>query len=120
MITGIRDFYYNVQDMNRAVKFYTEVLSFKVVHSDEYWTTLTIDGANIGLHWTEGDAVPAVLFDGHGAFHGGTLTLSSNNIEEDKRHLENAGAKILSESKQPWGHMLVFLDLDGNVLKLMN
>lgn len=40
IITGIRDFYYNIQDMDRAVKFYTQVLPFKYVTGDEYWTTL--------------------------------------------------------------------------------
>jgi predicted enzyme related to lactoylglutathione lyase len=63
MILGIQDAYYNVQDMDKAIYFYTTALGLK---------------------------------------------------------LENCGATILSESKQTWGHMLVFLDPDGNVLKLMS
>ncbi|WP_413943246.1 VOC family protein [Bdellovibrio sp. HCB-162] len=34
--------------------------------------------------------------------------------------LDCHGVKILGEDDQPWGHMLVFEDPDGNVLKLMN
>ena len=30
------------------------------------------------------------------------------------------GNLILGEDDAPWGHMLVFEDCDGNVLKLMN
>ena len=120
MIIGIQDFYYNVQDMNRSVRFYTEGLTMKIVHQDQYWTSLSFNGVGVGLHWTEGDAVPPLLFDGHGAHHGGTLTLASTNIAEDRKKLEILGAKILSETQQPWGHLLVFMDLDGNILKLMH
>jgi predicted enzyme related to lactoylglutathione lyase len=119
MITGIRDFYYNVQDMDRAVKFYTQVLPFKYVAGDEYWTTLNLNGMMVGLHGSEGEAVPPLSFDGHGAHHGGTMTLQSDNVAEDKKKLEDAGVKILSETVQPWGHIVVFQDPDGNILKIM-
>ncbi len=120
MIKGYRDFYYNVADMNRAVRFYTEALGLKKAHGDEYWTSMTLGNLNLGLHWTEGDSVPISPRDSHGCHNGGTLTLESDNVPNDRKNIESAGGKILSESKQEWGHMLVFEDLDGNVLKLMN
>jgi predicted enzyme related to lactoylglutathione lyase len=119
MIKGYRDFYYNVTDMNRAIKFYTDALGMVKSHGHEYWTTMTIGNLNLGLHWTEGAAIPATSRDSHGQNCGGTLTFDSDNIIEDKERVEKAGGKILGESDQPWGHMLVFEDLDGNVLKLM-
>ena len=119
MITGIQDFYYSVTDAKRAVRFYVEALQMKVVAESEYWIALDCHGVKIGLH-PEDHAIPVVPRDSHGAHAGGTLTLKSNNIKEDRERLERFGAKILGEADQPWGHMLVFEDPDGNVLKLMN
>lgn len=119
MIQGIRDFYYNVKDMNRAIKFYTEALGMQKAYSHEYWTTMQIGAASIGLHWTEGGDVPLTPRDSHGQHCGGTVTFESDSIETDRKKIEEAGGKILGESKQAWGHMLTFEDLDGNVLKLM-
>jgi predicted enzyme related to lactoylglutathione lyase len=120
MIKGYRDFYYNVKDMNRAVEFYKNALQMQVEgESDEYWTSMKIGNLHLGLHGTEGHEVPRTIRDSHGQEQGGTLTLASDNIKEDRARIEKHGGKILSESEQPWGHMLVFEDLDGNVLKLM-
>lgn len=93
MIKGVHDIYYNVTDMKRAVKFYSEVLSMEVSYESDHWTSMNC---------------------------GGTLTLNSDNVSEDRKTLESAAAKILGEMDADWGHMLVFEDLDGNVLKLQN
>lgn len=119
MIQGVKDVYYNVSNMQSAVAFYRDGLGMKVTHSDEFWTSLDCGGVTIGLHGTEGEAVPEVPRDSHGAHAGATLTLMSTDIAEDRKMLEGAGAKILGEADAPWGHMLVFEDPDGNVLKLM-
>jgi predicted enzyme related to lactoylglutathione lyase len=78
---------------------------------------MIIGNLNLGLHWTAGAAIPTTSRDSHGQNCGGTLTFDSDNIIEDKERIEKAGGKILGEADQPWGHMLVFEDLDGNVLK---
>ncbi|MES2803212.1 MAG: VOC family protein [Bdellovibrionota bacterium] len=119
MITGVQDIYYSVTNPKRAIKFYTEGLGMRLVDESEYWIALDCHGVRIGLH-PEENPIPQVPRDSHGAHAGATLTLKSNNIPEDRKKLESQGAKILSEDDQPWGHMLVFEDLDGNVLKLMN
>lgn len=118
MITGVRDFYYNVKDMDRAVKFY-EALGLMKVYGHEFWTSMKIGELELGLHWTEGAEIPLTPRDGHGQHCGGTLTFASSDIEADKKVIIQAGGKILGEAKQDWGHMLAFEDLDGNVLKLM-
>ena len=120
MISGVHDFYYNVKYMKRAVKFYTEVLNMKVSHETEHWTSLYCEGVMVGLHWSEGADIPTFPRDFHGAFCGGTLTLSSNDLPGDRKILEKAGIKILGEMDASWGHMLIFEDLDGNVLKLQH
>jgi predicted enzyme related to lactoylglutathione lyase len=119
VIKGVKDFYYNVTDMPRAIGFYSEAFGMKVAHTSEFWTSMTLGGVEVGLHWTEGEAIPLTSRDAHGQNCGGTLTFESDNITEDRARIEKFGGKILGEAKQHWGHMLVFEDLDGNVLKLM-
>lgn len=120
MIKGVHDVYYNVSDMKRAVEFYTSVLNMKVSFESEHWTSLDCEGVMIGLHWTGGENVPSFPRDAHGAHCGATLTLSSDDVSGDRKVLEKAGANILGEMDEAWGHMLIFEDLDGNVLKLQN
>ena len=120
MIKGIHDFYYNVKDMKRAVKFYSDILNMKIGFESEHWTSMDCEGVMIGLHWTEGTDIPTFPRDSHGAHCGGTLTLKSDDVSSDRKILEEAGAKILGEMDESWGHMLIFEDLDGNVLKLQN
>ena len=52
MIIGVKDMYYNVSDMKKAVAFYQKILGMEVITQDDYWTNLAIDGVAIGLHWT--------------------------------------------------------------------
>ena len=120
MIKGVHDIYYNVSDMKRATKFYTEILNMKITFESEHWTSLDCFGVMIGLHSSEGNEIPTFPRDAHGASCGGTLTLQSDDISSDRLLLENAGAKILGEMDEAWGHMLIFEDLDGNVLKLQH
>ena len=121
MIGEIQDVYYNVKNMDQSVSFYENVLGFKKVYGSEHWTSLQKGHFNLGLHATDnGKPVPNIPRDSHGAHAGATITLKSSDIAEDKKVLESNNCKILGESNQPWGHMLVFEDLDGNVLKLMN
>ena len=120
MIKGVHDIYYNVKDMKKAVAFYCEVLNMKVSFESEHWTSMDCDGVMIGLHWSGDQTIPAFPRDSHGAHCGGTLTLLSDNIQDDRKSLEKAGSKILGEMDEAWGHMLIFEDLDGNVLKLQN
>jgi len=119
MITGVRDVYYNVSDMERAVAFYRDVLGMVVVHGDDWWTSLRCGSVTVGLHGTQGKPVPPVPADAHGAHTGGTLSLSTDDFEADRNRLADAGTKFLGESENPWGRVLIFEDPDGNILKLM-
>jgi catechol 2,3-dioxygenase-like lactoylglutathione lyase family enzyme len=119
MITAVQDVYYSVTDAKRAIRFYTEGLGMRLLEESPYWIKLNAFGTTIGLH-PEGQAIPRVARDSHGAHAGATLTLKSDNVPEDRKRLEALGAVILGEADQLWGHMLVFEDPDGNVLKLMN
>lgn len=117
MITGVQDIYYNITDRERAIRFYTEALGMKCTMNEQYWVALSCHGVQIGLH--PEDKVHQVPRDSHGAHGQATLTLCSDDIKADRARIESLGGKVLSEADQQWGHMLVFEDPDGNVLKLM-
>ncbi len=120
MITGIQNFHYYVQNMDRAVEFYSAAFGAKKVFGDEHWTSMVLHGLTLGLHGNNGWPVEKVPRNDHGAKAGGTLTLKSDNIPEDRARLEKLGAQIIGETKTDWGHMLVFEDLDGNILNLQH
>jgi catechol 2,3-dioxygenase-like lactoylglutathione lyase family enzyme len=120
MINGVHDIYYNVADMKKSVVLYSLTLNMKVLFESDHWTSLDCGGVMIDLHWSEGSPVPTFPRDSHGAQAGGTLTLKSDDIKSDREILEKAGCKILGEDDADWGHMLIFEDFDGNVLKLQN
>ncbi|RZM77178.1 VOC family protein [Leptolyngbya iicbica] len=119
MINGIQDVYVNVADMQRAIAFYTDLLGCSVLYQDEHWCSLDAHGLKIGLHWTGGDAVPAVPFDEHGPHAGATITFRSDDVATDKAMLQNQGVEIVGEIDESFGHLVIFRDPDGNFLKLM-
>jgi len=119
MINGIQDVYVNVADMSRAIAFYTDLLGCTVVYQDEYWCSLDAFGLKLGLHWTGGDAVPAVPFDHHGPHAGATITFRSDDVTADKQRLLEHGVVVVGEVDESFGHLVIFRDPDGNFLKLM-
>ena len=119
MIIGIQDVYYSITDAKRSKAFYIDGLGLKLKFEHEHWIALDCAGVQVGLH-PENKPIPHIPRDSHGTHAGGTLTFRSNNIIEDKSRIELFGGKILGEADQSWGHMLIFEDPDGNVLKLMN
>lgn len=73
MIKGYKDIYYNVKDMNRAIKFYTEAFGLAKIYGDEHWTTMQLGNLNLGLHWTGGKDVAFIDRDSYGTFSGATM-----------------------------------------------
>jgi predicted enzyme related to lactoylglutathione lyase len=114
MIVGVRDVYYNAQDMKRASAFYRDVLGMRIVSESPNWCMLEIGGVRIGLESTDGKPVSQVRDAG------ATLTLKSTNIREDVERLKSKGVKFLSEiGDYEWGSVVSFEDSEGNHLKLL-
>jgi predicted enzyme related to lactoylglutathione lyase len=114
MITGVRDVYYNAQDMKRALAFYRDLLGLRVLYESEDWCTLEVGGVHIGLESTDGKAVPRV----RGA--GATLTLRSTDLRGDAEQLHAKGVRFLGPiGDYDWGSVVEFEDSEGNVLKLL-
>ena len=83
-------------------------------------STIFCSEPSIFLLVSDLELIPKVQSDSHGALSGGTLTLKSNDVKADAKIIVEFGGKILGEADEAWGHMLVFEDPDGNVLKLIN
>jgi catechol 2,3-dioxygenase-like lactoylglutathione lyase family enzyme len=119
MLVGVQDVHYCVQDMERAVGFYRDVLGMRVLDSNPWWTSLEFFGTRIGLRGSDGRALPPIARDAAGAHAGGTLTLRSTDLDQDVAYLRGRGVAVLAQSEHDWGRTAVFLDSEGNVLKLM-
>lgn len=121
MIVGVQDVYLFAQDMERAIRFYRDLLGLAVTYNDGHWAALDVGGVRVGLHLTEDRrAVPSLPKDAGGAKAGATLTFRSTNIDEDVARLRTVGVRFLgSIHRADWGAVIAFEDPDGNVLKLM-
>jgi len=114
MIVGVRDVYYNAQDMKRALSFYRDILGLKVLNKSDDWCTLEIGGVRIGLESTDGKPVSRVRDAG------ATLTLKSTDIRDDVGRLKSRGVRFLSDvGDYAWGSVVSFEDSEGNHLKLL-
>jgi catechol 2,3-dioxygenase-like lactoylglutathione lyase family enzyme len=119
MLVGIQDVHYIVADMPRAVTFYRNVLGMRVLDTNPWWTSLDFFGSRIGLYGKGGGVIAPVPHDAHGPFTGAVLTLRSTDIDVDVDYLNRNGVTIVGRSDNDWGRLAVFLDPDGNFLKLM-
>jgi catechol 2,3-dioxygenase-like lactoylglutathione lyase family enzyme len=119
MINGVKFVNVPVRDQDRALRFYTEQLGFRVatdqpfVPGGQRWIELKIPGAETGI----------TLFtpDGHedrvGTFVG--FSLYSNNVEKTYEELKSKGVEFVAPpKKESWGTSVIFKDPDGNQLHL--
>ena len=114
MIVGVRDVYYNVQDMSRALGFYRDLLGMRVLSESDHWCMLEIGGVRIGLESTDGKPVSG------DRLAGAVLSLKSTDIRDDVRRLKEKGVRFLSDiGDYEWGSVASFQDSEGNHLKIL-
>jgi len=113
MITHIKFVGVPTRDQDRALKFWTEQVGFKVMTDspmgEQRWIELKIKDSDTGL----------VLFtpEGHedrvGSFHNGSF--ACDDVEATYRQMKARGVEFEKEpQKQPWGVFCIFKDPDGN------
>jgi len=117
MIRGVKFVSIPVNDHDRALAFYTEVLGFRLVTDQPFndkqrWLELGIPGADTRV----------VLFRfGEKLQPGGKLniTLWADDVEATARELKVRGVEFIMEPKRmPYGTTSIFKDIDGNHLVL--
>ncbi|WP_430593229.1 VOC family protein [Humidisolicoccus flavus] len=103
-----------VSDMERAIRFYREVLGLDIEQQDTNWSEATIKGGlTIGLN---GHETAKQNTDGGGA----VITFyPEGSIEDERDRLVSQGVEITDEiGDYPWGRFLPFKDSEGNDLQL--
>ena len=118
MIKRIKFLGIPVRDQDRALRFYTEKLGFRVFTDQQFsdkqrWIELSIPGAETGI----------VLFtpDGHEDRIGTFINTSweVNDIEKTYAELRDNGVEFDGPpAKQPWGSFVKMKDSEGNQIVL--
>ena len=114
MIKRIKFLGIPVRDQDRALRFYTEKLGFRILTDQEFsntqrWIELSIPGAETGL----------VLFtpEGH-EDRIGTFVNTSWEVDSIDRTYEDLLARGVEfagpPEKQPWGSFAIMKDSEGN------
>lgn len=101
-----------VDDMDRAVKFYSETLNLEVKDTGEDWSEIDAGNLMIGLNGREATARHA---DG-----GAVITFSpEGGIDSEVERLKGLGVEFAGGiSEHPWGRIVPFKDSEGNDLQL--
>ena len=107
-----------VEDQDRALRFYTEKLGFRILTDQQFsekqrWIELSIPGAETGL----------ALFtpEGHEDRIGTFINTSweVDNVEKAYEELVAKGVQFVGPpQKQPWGTSVVLKDSEGNRIVL--
>ena len=118
MIKRIKFLGIPVKDQDRALRFYTEKLGFRILTDQQFsekqrWIELSIPGAETGL----------ALFtpEGHEDRIGAFINTSweVDNVEKTYEELVAKGVQFVAPpQKQPWGTSVVLKNSEGNQIVL--
>ncbi len=120
-IQGIDHVAFNVRDLDKTVKFYTEVLGLKITQREpskagiEYF--LDCGPSLLGIiQATDLNINHPFAHEGLGANHF-SFRIHSDDFEPMIAHLEKNNVKIEYAKKRPKSWSLYFYDIDGNKLE---
>ncbi|WIM86152.1 VOC family protein [Candidatus Mycobacterium wuenschmannii] len=109
---GVATVWMPVDDMDRAVRFYGDILGLTVKSTGDDWSELSADGLTIGLNARE-----ATHRDGTG---GAVVTFHPDgDLFNEVVRLTEAGVEFVDDvASHPWGRIASFKDSEGNDLQL--
>ena len=114
MITHVKFVSIPTNDQDRALKFWTEVVGFKLLTDQPFddkqrWIELRIGSSDTRF--------VLFKFDQSGLQPGGAFNgaLACDNVERTHEELAAKGVEFVAPpTKQPWGTFAIFKDVDGN------
>ena len=112
MASGVATVWVPVDDMDRAVRFYRDILGFELVKQQDVWSEGDANGLTIGLNAREGTSAHA---DG-----GAVITFQpDDDLDGEVDRLRTAGVDFTGGiSEHDWGRIAPFKDSEGNDLQL--
>ena len=112
MVEGVANVWAPVEDIERALDFYTNALGFSVIKQDGPWAEIDANGLNIGLNAREPQ----------GAHSGGGPVITfqpETDLEAAVEDLKGKGVEFPAEiSEHEWGRVATFKDSECNDLQL--
>ena len=111
MATGVASVWVPVDDMDRAVHFYGEVLGLTVTSTGPDWSEVDANGVMVGLNAREGTSATA---EG-----GAVITFQPDGtLDEEVSRLMGEGVRFTGGiSEHDWGRIAPFKDTEGNDLQ---
>jgi predicted enzyme related to lactoylglutathione lyase len=112
MIRGVANVWMPVQNIDRAVDFYENILGLPVLKRDGSWAEVDANGVTVGLNGrepegTESEGGPVLTFQ------------PESSLEEVVVGLKERGVQFPGEiSEHYWGRITTFKDSEGNELQL--
>jgi predicted enzyme related to lactoylglutathione lyase len=96
-------------DMNRAVRFYRDVLGLPLKFQTDAYTEFATHGAVLALEKRE-----AIVGNGP------AFTFPTSDIRQDRENLEKAGIKFWRDLREEdFGSVMMPLDSEGNIFEIV-
>ena len=110
MVEGVQSVFFYVEDMDRAVSFYSGLLGLPVLEEGDTWSAFDCGGVRLGLHLS--DVVPK----------GASTAIVSFRVADAQaaaKQLREAGARVGEVHEEPFGLLVQLEDPDGHGLRLV-
>jgi predicted enzyme related to lactoylglutathione lyase len=113
LILGLHTTWCQTQDMQRAVRFYRDVIGLEPAYTSASWSVFRVGDGQIGLHSIIGDQEK-----GASNGSGWVVGLQVADVRAVRHRLEEAGVHLADGYHEiPNGVILDFQDPDGNALQ---
>lgn len=106
-----------VQDLDRSLRFYQEIIGFKVLEQTEKWASLTADGKTVLLSIEQPDDVIPMQGRTTGLYHYALLLPTRTDLARIVQHFAHIGLR-LGSSDHLVSEALYLSDPDGNGIEI--
>ena len=115
MFDKIAFVHYDTENLDRALKFYRDVLGLKLLVQNEEWVEFDVGGQRLALRQVDSMNTQTEPPNSAGAM----VWLEANPIEPAIAHLKKNKVKFINYLEVfPYGKTAIFADPDGNPIGL--
>ena len=115
MFQKIAFIHYCTQNLDRALKFYRDILGLKLLVQNEEWVEFEVGGQRLALRLVDPWTVSTEPLNANGAM----IWLEASPIEKTIDILKNKKTKFINDLEVfSYGKTTTFVDPDGNLIGL--